>query len=952
MYLRKQELCYESFDALWAEGYRSEHFRARRDDEVDRHNLNLSERLLFTQSNGRALLGHDARGRMHFLCVPHTEDYAIPSGGPYVGGQFDGHIGQFYQTDAAMLLGKIRYEIEMAGGYVCEAASQDAVSVYLDHVLPVTESRYPHLTVRTFSLAPIVEEDSRPVSSIHPLPGPAGAIYGMHLTNTGTAPLRGRVRLRFDQRFVIQNETFGDGVYEDKGKAPLRSEWDGKLLKCYHPEASAAIQFLGAEMRGMPETPELFCAFELKPGEERSFCTVAAAGPSMRDIDAALGTLYRHTALEWINITLSFWKKRLGDLSIEMSDCPGWGTRYRDMHLRFILDDFNCLSFDSAGRMLVNWQGAPSHGLARLWGIDIEPTVISVLYAVPEIGPSAVRYMLTHNTPRYSIYPDHSTPILVAPLIIAGKYLDLTGDCAFFTRDVSVMEGLRENMRMLLSCLHGEHAMFSSRYASDLITFNRYDYMTQVKCWVALKSYAAILRAVGEDASETEALMARMSEAMRELMECDGPFGRQIRGGTNAGECAEERFYNRDDRSYYCGEDSFTCMAPLYGLYGFDYEPWRNLHLCARSLFLPNYDPEYRSLRELHYGMNPSGTGNTLRLGGSVTRGEMKEGLSILFDRLDLTGSLFWWPRGENKRRVLTRCSQGQGSWVQQSTEQWLGLRLDAAEGVLRFCPQGLPTELRLRGVRLGRFTFDIDWIEASDETRLRIVNRSSRDFRFIFGRRVPGEGAEGALRESFYELPAGGEVEAAFGAEARRPQADMTQVGRAELRLLGRDGVVFGAYGMVMPNLYFGPCDVFQLRFVTVFDREIDGATVTVSVPEGWQIAAKENFHWDDEPDFKGRTAAVRMRRLEACRHGVAAFNVLLPTELIGSNQALLSRHAFDMEDGEAQRLLIRSDRTCAAGTIRAELQYDGGSRVAELPVQLLEKAEFEAYFDRMIRG
>ena len=272
------------------------------------------------------------------------------------------------------------------------------------------------------------------------------------------------------------------------------------------------------------------------------------------------------------------------------------------------------------------------------------------------------------------------------------------------------------------------------------------------------------------------ALMVRMSEAMRGLMERGGPFGRQIRGGTNAGECAEERFYNRDDRS--------------------------------------------------------------------------------------------------------------------------------------------------------------------------------SRDFRFIFGRRVPGEGAEGALRESFYELPAGGEVEAAFGAEARRPQADMTQVGRAELRLLGRDGVVFGAYGMVMPNLYFGPCDVFQLRFVTVFDREIDGATVTVSVPEGWQIAAKENFHWDDEPDFNGRTAVVRMRRLEACRHGVAAFNVLLPTELIGSNQALLSRHAFDMEDGEAQRLLIRSDRTCAAGTIRAELQYDGGSRVVELPVQLLEKADFEAYFDRMIRG
>ena len=42
----------------------------------------------------------------------------------------------------------------------------------------------------------MAERESRKVSSIHPLPGPAGAIYGMHLTNTGTAPLRGWVRGR------------------------------------------------------------------------------------------------------------------------------------------------------------------------------------------------------------------------------------------------------------------------------------------------------------------------------------------------------------------------------------------------------------------------------------------------------------------------------------------------------------------------------------------------------------------------------------------------------------------------------------------------------------------------------------------------------------------------------------------------------------------------------------
>ncbi len=114
-------------------------------------------------------------------------------------------------------------------------------------------------------------------------------------------------------------------------------------------------------------------------------------------------------------------------------------------------------------------------------------------------------------------------------------------------------------------------------------------------------------------------------------MESDGPFGRQITGGASLGEALDERFYIEDDLNYYGGEDSFTCMAPLYGLYGFDYLPWVNLHRYARSLFITNYDPEYQSMRELHYGMNPSATGNTLRLGGSVTRGEMRKSLDILF---------------------------------------------------------------------------------------------------------------------------------------------------------------------------------------------------------------------------------------------------------------------------------------------------------------------------------
>jgi hypothetical protein len=157
----------------------------------------------------------------------------------------------------------------------------------------------------------------------------------------------------------------------------------------------------------------------------------------------------------------------------------------------------------------------------------------------------------------------------------------------------------------------------------------------------------------------------------------------------------------------------------------------------------------------------------------------------------------------------------------------------------------------------------------------------------------------------------------------------------------------------MVMPNLYFGPCDIFQLRFVCVFDHDVKGATVTVEVPEGWQIVGKQNFHWDDEPDFNGRIAIVTMKQVDAYRHGVAAFNVLLPKHLIGTNQVMLSKHPFEFKDnGVQQKLLIRAKNTYEAGTIRSILHFGNSQRIVELPVQVLDSVAFETHFDKMIRG
>ena len=77
----------------------------------------------------------------------------------------------------------------------------------------------------------------------------------------------------------------------------------------------------------------------------------------------------------------------------------------------------------------------------------------------------------------------------------------------------------------------------------------------------------------------------------------------------------------------------------------------------------------------------------------------------------------------------LTRCSQGQGAWVQQSMEQWYGLRLDALHHTLTIKPQGLLTSFCLEGIRLGNYTFDICYEEKEGETHFHVKNRNDSNW-------------------------------------------------------------------------------------------------------------------------------------------------------------------------------------------------------------------------------
>lgn len=955
MHLRKSPL-YASWEKFWENAHRAPDFTAKYDDTSEKTDWSLSERQLFTQSNGRTLLGQDTMGRLHFACTPHDRIYPVPSGGEDLGGQFKGHIGQYYQNDTALLLGKIKYELEMENGLLLSASNRDSVTEYADYYLPVTATKYPELEIKIFSLAPVMEKEALPLSSIHPLPGPAAFFFCMEVKNTAGCTLKGKVRLTFEQKFVNQFEHYGKR-FEDYTQDPYRAEWDQKLLILWHPEACAALQLLGGITEGEASNPRIYAPLELKAGESKVFSAVLALAPRRDQIYGELGVLYQHTPLEWINVTSGFWKERLGQITSEIREASGMGRKYSDMQIRFILDNFNCLSFGESGELLTNWQGAPSHSLSRLWGIDIEPDIVSVMYAVPEVGPKAVEYLLKRNRPRYSLYSDHSMFFYIAPLLIAGKYLELTGNRDYFLENPEITEKLEEVYQGMLAHKHKDRAIFSSHYASDLIVFKKYDYGANVQCYYALKSWKNILEVLGRSTEETEALLARMPADLSECMEADGAFGRQITGGNNLGE-DHEGFYIPDELYYYGGEDTATVLAPLYGLYEFDYEPYVNLHRFARSVFITNYDPEFQTMRELHFGMNPSATGATLRLGGSYTRKEMLYSLNLLFDRLDETGSLFWWPRAYNKKRCLTRCSQGQGAWVQQSIEQWYGLRMDGLNKILTLKPQGLLSSYHLQGVHLGSFCFDIQYEENETETVFSVTNRNTVPIQLSFSIRPLGAAAEKIQLEEQISLAAGASVRKVFHPGTFKPQE--AQIENLECEAFARQGVLFSPYGIVMPKLSSGDCSIFLLRFVISHTEEEEwkDAVVELEVPEEWRAAPKQFYLWDYQPVFpEDNHALCPIGSLAGFTHGVAGFYVSLPDCLTGDEKSImLSSHPFPQTPGESPKtvcLYAEGEKDQYLSPITATLKVNGIERAHYiLPVQILEHQNYRIAFEEMYHG
>ncbi len=868
---------------------RSAFFRGHTSDTAFERSGNLAPHIeaLFAQSNARVLAAQAANGTFRVIMLP-TQVYPAPQAVK----DMQTYPGASHHTDTVLYAGDLSYRLHLDGAEHAIDLAADTMAnetTYADHFLPLTAARAGDLEMALVTLAPLADKPGAAPLAPAPLPGPAGALYVLRLVNKGAEPIRGKVVLQAGDVLVAGYEEAAPALRSLKRPAV---DLQRHTLIMTRPEGAVGIHFHDSNWTRLEAPFEAERPFSLGPGEELVCETLVALGPSYHEVMPTIFALHAHPALEWVNRTAAFWRERLGKLEVDAAGAGELAQVSRDIYIRCLIDNFNCLLTDAQGNLLAHWQGAPPVDPGLVMGIDVEPTAVSVAQVCPELTRQVLLFFMTRSRPTRGA-PEHSVPILVAPLILARKWLEATGDTSFFEQRPEVMVALQGIVDDLMALKAPTEMLFPTRYSSDGPVGRRYDYGTNVKTWYALEAYAYLLRHLhrGQEAERYHQVAEGVREAIERTMVAEGPFGPQVSGGTNLGE-GTYNFYLPEHVLYYDGEDTSSMLAPIYGICDLTHEPWVNYHRFARSLWCPNYDPEFDTLRwSPTYSGIIDGTGYFSRLGGSITPTEMREALEVMLQlgTDDATGSVFWWPCGLERKRGSGRCSQGQGHWAWQYQQQWLGLHVDAPSRTLTLAPRGLLTHVEWENWRIGPWCFDIHWTEHAEGAEARVRNRNGEAWTLQVGSRRPGAGAEGSLAWQTIALDPGEESILGHQAAAFHDVGfDRAAVTRAEAAAFAdAEGILLRRFGPAtlwgLPGASIAAetgVHPLAIRLVVLNGTAVDwtAATVELACPAGWLAQPRPFRHWLPPEQLAAGRATVELGPVPSMSRTVAAYWVKAP--------------------------------------------------------------------------
>ena len=370
-------------------------------------------------------------------------------------------------------------------------------------------------------------------------------------------------------------------------------------------------------------------------------------------------------------------------------------------------------------------------------------------------------------------------------------------------------------------------------------------------------------------------------------------------------------------------------------------------------MFASNYDPEMDVLRWFPYGGALDGTAFVSALGGVITKREMKDALKNMLDgAVDETGSLYWWPKAENMRRMIARCSQGQGSWIVQYMKQWLGIEFHAGEHLLLIKPKGMLDSYQWKDARLGDCIFDISYRETEEKSTLIVKNKSQDAFRVVFGCRPYGAGAQGDIKDT--EGMAEPDQELILEAYNGKSEEEIVSIPEVEAGYLADDtGIVFNHFGFEQPFMEWmtEQRNVFLLRFLLINGgtERLENVTLKITFPDFMKLQEKRLRLWDKAENTVSNEITSGVFDLPVNERRVIPFWAELEP-VMDASCVWFDKHPFLFDtDRKNGTLLICSEQDKTCGTITAVLSYDkaGETRKKEMqiPVETKKRTELMAY-------
>lgn len=602
-----------------------------------------------------------------------------------------------------------------------ETDKEDVEIGLLVNLLPLSSFRLGDLSCQALTFAPVVDDN---------MPGLPAVIQILNLTNQSNRILTGIIQI--PECFTRQ---IGPGLMVDHADQ----------------EGLCFIDDLAADPAKL--------SFSLRPGDKRIISRTYLLGSGLAELQTLAAQLVRKTTLDWLNDTLDFHQRRLGNLEIEDDFYAENLVRFLELcrQAELYLPD-GSLAGGTLGSNVNPVQDAWWN--TNVWMKDNFYAALPMAMFNPGLCEQAILFYMQWGIPvrargrGIKRYPDadpltNSVSNALAGIILAAAYYQSTGNTGFFLDHPEFLVRTKDLInRLINSRLFPDVWLFPSMYVSDGDARGDFHTGTNLTAWYAINGLARICYeayAKPDLAIHYQSIASRIKSDLEKYCKGAGVLGEQYFEGA---------FMDGTFAPGHDGEESDVALMPFYQFSKADDPALTRFSRLAFTPFNPHYRPTVDGIAWFDdgYACHSTFPGFTTALAGAQNEQEVEEALERIRRLTDLDGSIWWWPHNLDSRqpaevaRWPVKCCWAAGVYAVKFVNDILGIRIDAPTQTISFASFSPWKHFAWQGCRLGNSTFDF----AYDRTGLSIAGSITNHNQVAFEAQIDLLLSEGGIPSGY----------------------------------------------------------------------------------------------------------------------------------------------------------------------------------------------------------